>query len=201
MSAHEQKTTRGERPMSEGRKVTTGAVIGVGLALVVTAALLGAFGDGATAPDDRKTDTARGDRAAGAPAWSTLPAADWAGRYALELRHLVWLIGQALQHSGYALVDVLQPCVSFNRASSYDFYKSRVYKLEDDEDYDPEDRTLAWVKSQEWGERIPIGIVYQGGPVLPYEEQLPALKEGPLVARSLIRLRSEHVAELQAEVM
>ena len=121
--------------------------------------------------------------------------------YALELRHLVWLIGQALQHSGYALVDVLQPCVSFNRASSYDFYKSRVYKLEDDEDYDPEDRTLAWVKSQEWGERIPIGIVYQGGPVLPYEEQLPALKEGPLVARSLIRLRSEHVAELQAEVM
>ena len=86
MSAHEQKTTRGERPMSEGRKVTTGAVIGVGLALVVTAALLGAFGDGATAPDDRKTDTARGDRAAGAPAWSTLPAADWAGRYALELR-------------------------------------------------------------------------------------------------------------------
>ena len=121
--------------------------------------------------------------------------------YSLELRHLVWLIGQALQHSGYALVDVLQPCVSFNRASSYDFYKDRVYKLEGEEGYDPKDRTAAWVKSQEWGERIPIGIVYRGEPVLTYEEQVPALKAGPLVAGSLMKLQPEHVAELQAEVM
>ncbi|MEE8391708.1 MAG: 2-oxoacid:ferredoxin oxidoreductase subunit beta [Anaerolineae bacterium] len=121
--------------------------------------------------------------------------------YPNELRHLVWLIGEALQHSGYALVDVLQPCVTFNRASAYDFYNDRVYKLEEEEGYDPQDRTAAWVKAQEWGERIPIGIVYRGEPVLTYEEQVPALKAGPLVQQPLGKLQPEQVEALQAELV
>jgi 2-oxoglutarate ferredoxin oxidoreductase subunit beta len=121
--------------------------------------------------------------------------------YSLELRQLVWIIGQALQHPGYALVDVLQPCVSFNRASAYDFYKDRVYKLEDEPGYDPRDRTAAWVRAQEWGERIPIGIVYRGEPVPTYEEQVPALQAGPLVEQPLEKLRPEQVEALKAELV
>ncbi|MEA3349972.1 MAG: 2-oxoacid:ferredoxin oxidoreductase subunit beta [Chloroflexota bacterium] len=121
--------------------------------------------------------------------------------YAGELRHLVWLIGEALQHKGYALVDVLQPCVSFNRASAYDFYKPRVYKLEDDDGYDPQDRTAAWNKAQEWGERIPIGIVYRGEPIPTYEEQVPALEAGPLVQQPLGKLRVEQVEALRIELI
>jgi 2-oxoglutarate ferredoxin oxidoreductase subunit beta len=121
--------------------------------------------------------------------------------YPGELRHLVWLIGEALQHSGYALVDVLQPCVTFNRASAYDFYKDRVYKLEDEAGYDPQDRTAAWVKAQEWGERIPIGIVYRGEPIPTYEEQVPALEAGPLVQQSLENLGPEQIEALRAELV
>jgi 2-oxoglutarate ferredoxin oxidoreductase subunit beta len=121
--------------------------------------------------------------------------------YSLELRQLVWIIGQALQHPGYALVDVLQPCVSFNRASAYDFYKDRVYKLEDEPGYDPRDRTAAWVRAQEWGERIPIGIVYRGEPIPTYEEQVPALQAGPLVEQPLEKLRPEQVEALKAELV
>jgi 2-oxoglutarate ferredoxin oxidoreductase subunit beta len=121
--------------------------------------------------------------------------------YAMELQHLVWLIGEALQHSGYGLVDVLQPCVSFNRESAYRFYKSRVYKLEEERDYDPSDRTQAWVKAQEWGERIPIGIVYRGAEVPTYEEQVSALRDGPLVARPPKLLDPEQVEALQAETI
>ncbi len=121
--------------------------------------------------------------------------------YPGELHHLVWLIGEALQHPGYALVDVLQPCVTFNRASSYDFYSKRVYKLEDEAGYDPQDRTAAWVKAQEWGERIPIGIVYRGEPIPTYEEQVPALEAGPLVQQPLERLRSEQIDALRAELV
>ena len=120
--------------------------------------------------------------------------------YPGELRHLVWLIGEALQHPGYALVDVLQPCVTFNRASAYDFYNKRVYKLEDEE-YDPQDRTAAWAKAQEWGEHIPIGIVYRSEPVPTYEEQVPALKAGPLVQQPLEKLRSEQIEALRAELI
>ena len=121
--------------------------------------------------------------------------------YPMEMGQLVWIIGQALQHPGYALVDVLQPCVSFNRASAYKFYKDRVYKLEDEEGYDPQDRTAAWVKAQEWGERIPIGIVYRGEPIPTYEEQVPALAAGPLVEQSLERLAPGQVEALQAELV
>jgi 2-oxoglutarate ferredoxin oxidoreductase subunit beta len=101
--------------------------------------------------------------------------------YSGELKHLAWLIGEALEHPGYALVDVLQPCVTFNRSYAYDFYNERVYKLEEEAGYDPTDRTAAWEKAQEWGERIPIGIFYRGAPIPTYEEQVPALQEDCLV--------------------
>jgi len=105
--------------------------------------------------------------------------------YSGELPHLAWLIGEALEYPGYALVDVLQPCVTFNRSTAYDFYKERVYKLEDEQAYDPTDRTAAWEKAHEWDGQIPIGIVYRGDPMPTYEEQVPALKAGPLVRQPL----------------
>jgi 2-oxoglutarate ferredoxin oxidoreductase subunit beta len=120
--------------------------------------------------------------------------------YSGELKHLAWLIGEALKHPGYALVDVLQPCVTWNRSYAYDFYKDRVYKLEEQEGYDPTDRTAAWEKAQEWGERIPIGIFYRGEPLPTYEEQVPALQAGPLVKQPLGRLRPEQVEALRGEI-
>jgi 2-oxoglutarate ferredoxin oxidoreductase subunit beta len=120
--------------------------------------------------------------------------------YPGELRHLVSVLVQALQHDGYALVDVLQPCVTFNRASAYDFYRERVYELEET-DHDFSDRTAAWEKALEWGDRIPIGIVYRAEGQPTYEEQVPALQEGPLAARPLTTLSAEQVAALRAEVM
>ncbi len=120
--------------------------------------------------------------------------------YSGELKHLAWLIGEALNHPGYALIDVLQPCVTFNRSYAYDFYNERVYKLEDEAGYDPSDRTAAWEKAQEWDERIPIGIFYRGDPLPTYEEQAPALKAGPLVEQALSVLSPEQVKALQGEI-
>ena len=120
--------------------------------------------------------------------------------YPAELRHLVWLIGEALQHPGYALVDVLQPCVTWNRPSSYDFYNPRVYKLEET-DHDVTDKTAAWELAYQWEERIPIGILYRVEGVPTYEEQVPTLKAGPLVKQPLKKLRPGQVEELQAELI
>ena len=117
-----------------------------------------------------------------------------------KLRHLVWLIGEALQHPGYALVDVLQPCVTFNRPSSYDFYNPRVYKLEET-DHDMTDKAAAWERAYEWGERIPIGIFYRVEGVPTYEEQVPALKAGPLVKQPLEKLGPEQIEALRAELI
>lgn len=130
----------------------------------------------------------------------TMGATFVARAYPRELRHLVSVLVQALQHDGYALVDVLQPCVTFNRASAYDFYNERVYKLEET-DHDVSDRTAAWEKALEWGDRIPIGVVYRAEGQPTYEQQVPALRDGPLAERPLTKLSAEQIAALRAEVM
>jgi 2-oxoglutarate ferredoxin oxidoreductase subunit beta len=129
----------------------------------------------------------------------TMGATFVARGYPGELRHLVSILVQAFRHDGYALVDVLQPCVTFNRASAYDFYNERIYKL-DETGHDASDRTAAWQRALEWGERIPIGLFYQvtGRPT--YEAQVPALEAGPLVKQPLTKLSADQVAALRAEI-
>ena len=76
-----------------------------------------------------------------------------------ELKHLISLMVEAIKHKGFALIDVLQPCVTFNYLNTYEWYRERVYKLED-EKHDKTNWDEAFAKTLEWGDRIPIGIFY-----------------------------------------
>lgn len=80
--------------------------------------------------------------------------------YAGETDHLEKIMIQAINHRGYALVDILQPCVTFNKLNTFEWYSKRVYKIED-EDYTPTNKLKAFEKSLEWGDKIPIGIFYK----------------------------------------
>jgi 2-oxoglutarate/2-oxoacid ferredoxin oxidoreductase subunit beta len=105
--------------------------------------------------------------------------------FAKDPRHLSELIVKAIQHRGYALIDVLQPCVTFNRVNTYDWHSERVYKVEEQEGgYDPGDKAAALEKTMEWGDRIPLGILYQVEQPT-YDDQVPALKAGSLVAQGV----------------
>ena len=116
--------------------------------------------------------------------------------FAGDIDHLSHLIKKGITHRGFALIDILQPCVSFNHKNTFQWYRERVYKLED-EKYDPSDKKAALEKALVWGERIPIGIIYEENlPV--YEDQLPALSEGPLVKQ---KIDPRRVEKLLAEFM
>ncbi len=92
------------------------------------------------------------------------------------------LLTQAVQHKGFSLVDVLQPCVTFDKVHTYQWYRERVYYVNDD--YDPTNKLKAYEKAQEWGDKIPLGILYKED--RPTAESLePALQEKPLVEQSL----------------
>lgn len=65
---------------------------------------------------------------------------------------------QAIEYKGYALVDILQPCVSFNKTNTFAWYNQRVYEM--DESYDRSDKTIALQKAMEFGDRIPLGVLY-----------------------------------------
>lgn len=73
--------------------------------------------------------------------------------------HLISLMKQAIEYDGYAIVDILQPCVSFNKINTFAYYNQRVYELEDS--YDPSDKLAAMQKAMEFEDRIPIGVLYR----------------------------------------
>ena len=80
----------------------------------------------------------------------------------------------AVRHPGFALIDVLQPCVSFNKVNTFAWYKQRCYKL--GPEYDPTDWQVAMLKAQEFGDKIPLGIIYKGTRA-PFEGRInPAVK-------------------------
>ena len=79
--------------------------------------------------------------------------------FAGDVEHLAGLLVAAVRHPGFALIDVLQPCVSFNKVNTYAWYKERCYRLGDD--HDPTDRQAALARAMEWGERIPVGILWK----------------------------------------
>ena len=109
--------------------------------------------------------------------------------FAGDIEHMSELLKMGIEHRGFALVDILQPCVSFNHKNTYQWYRERVYKLEGQE-YDPADKLAAFTKAQEWADRIPIGLIYRKERSV-YEEQLPALKEMPLVKQKIDPLQFE----------
>lgn len=95
---------------------------------------------------------------------------------------LIALMKQAILYQGYALVDILQPCVSFNKTNTFGWYKERVYEL--DESYDSGDRSIALIKAMEFDDKIPLGILYREEKCT-YHQRNEVLKQGvPLLDRN-----------------
>lgn len=72
--------------------------------------------------------------------------------------HLKEVMKAAILHKGYAIVDILQPCVSFNKVNTFEFYRKNTYIL--DESYDSHNQELAFKKSMEKG-KLALGILYE----------------------------------------
>lgn len=96
--------------------------------------------------------------------------------------HLSRLIQDAIRHRGFSLVDILQPCVTYNKVNTHGWYKKRVDDLYES-DYKPNDINNAYELALEWEDRLPIGILFQKEGV-PFAQRIPALKNGPLIART-----------------
>ncbi len=96
-----------------------------------------------------------------------------------DIKHLEDLIKQGISHKGFSLVNVFQPCVTFNPLYSYASYREKIYKLGDD--YDPSNIRSALDKALEVDTKIPIGVIYKT--VRPtYTESLAQLSQNTLIA-------------------
>jgi 2-oxoglutarate/2-oxoacid ferredoxin oxidoreductase subunit beta len=117
-----------------------------------------------------------------------------------EQKHLTELIRQGIQHPGFSFLDVFSPCVTYNHDNTYQWFRPRVKKLEDDTSYDSSDWTAAMEKSVLWGEEIPIGKFFERTDVPPLHAAEPVLNQGPLVNRDL-RVPSDAAQSFIQELM
>jgi 2-oxoglutarate/2-oxoacid ferredoxin oxidoreductase subunit beta len=118
-----------------------------------------------------------------------------------EQKHLTDLIKQAIQHKGFAFIDVFSPCVTYNHDNTYQWFKQRVKKLEDDQSYDPTNWIAAMEKSQIWSDEIPIGKFFQRTDVPALHEAEPILDEGGPLAHRNPGLPPEVAKDFIAELM
>jgi 2-oxoglutarate ferredoxin oxidoreductase subunit beta len=95
--------------------------------------------------------------------------------------HLTELVEQAIAHKGLSLVDVFQPCVSFNRVNTLAWYREHTYQLEDS--HDPTDLSKAMdLAVQE--DKFPLGIIYKNDRAS-FHTRFPALAQGSLIGRQV----------------
>jgi 2-oxoglutarate ferredoxin oxidoreductase subunit beta len=106
--------------------------------------------------------------------------------------HLVDVLIQAIDHRGFSIVDVLQPCISFNRVNTFMWYKDRCRPLSSS--YDPTDWEAAMKMAQHWGDTIPIGVIYRNDRPS-FEKYFSALNQGPLVGQKVERSRLKKIID------
>ena len=148
--------------------------------------------------------------------------ATWVGRgYSYDIKHLVALIKQGIEHKGYAFLDVLQPCPTYNDINTKEWYGGedrkdeasgrampRVYKLED-RGFDPvvhepneveKKTTQALEKALEWGDHIPIGVFYKNEHIPTFEERIaqrvPSYLERPPALQPIQDANGEPLTDL-----
>ncbi len=99
--------------------------------------------------------------------------------------HLAKLTEDGIKHKGFSLIDIMSPCVTYNRQNTYQWFRERVYRLEED-NHDMLSMDQALRRSREWEDRIPLGIFYKN-PKPTYESGEQVLKDMPLVHQPIDR--------------
>jgi 2-oxoglutarate/2-oxoacid ferredoxin oxidoreductase subunit beta len=112
-----------------------------------------------------------------------------------DSKHLIDLIKQAIQHKGFAHIDVFSPCVTFNHDNTYAFFRQRVKRLED-ESHDASDWKSACEKAMVWGETIYTGLFYRADASASLDDKEPVLEEGGPLAQRPLGLSSEQAEKL-----
>lgn len=101
--------------------------------------------------------------------------------YALDTDQLAGLIVEAMKQEGFALIDVLQPCVTFNKERSPEWYQKRISKLNSLAGLSP---NQAFKELNQDPEKLVCGVLYRSNRPA-YHSKLPQLKEKPVVDQNI----------------
>lgn len=114
--------------------------------------------------------------------------------FSSEPKQMTEMIKEAVRHPGFAVVEVMSPCVTFNKINTYKWFKENVYHVEDIADYDTADRARAFATLMQPG-KIPLGIFYRE--LRPTLEDLTLAKESAPIASLAIERIDPKLVSLQ----
>lgn len=97
--------------------------------------------------------------------------------------HAARMIAEAVDHRGFSIVDVLQPCVSFNKLNTFAWYKKRCQEIP--REHDPANWEAALRLAAEWGDRIPVGVLYKNDRP-PFDARLGSSQASGLVEKPVL---------------
>ncbi len=113
--------------------------------------------------------------------------------FAGDTPHMISMIKEGIAHKGFSLVNVLQPCVTFNKINTYQYYREHVYKLP--EDYKKDDIKEAIQRGLEVNEeKFPLGVLYQVERPS-YTDQLPQIHDSTLLEKKRFENFNELINE------
>jgi 2-oxoglutarate/2-oxoacid ferredoxin oxidoreductase subunit beta len=117
--------------------------------------------------------------------------------FAGDIPYLTDIFKQAIAHKGFSLVDIFQPCVTFNKTNTYDWFREKIYKL-DNKNHNKDDKKAALDKALE-SDKLPIGVFYQHRRPT-YQEEIATLKKGTLLEQQE-KLTSVDISKAMEEYM
>lgn len=112
--------------------------------------------------------------------------------YSGDPAYLARLIEEGMKHPGFSLIDILQPCPTFNEDRPVSWYKERIYRLKNTKGLS---RELALVKLDEEPKKLVMGVLYRSKR-LPYDKELPQLKSQTLLEQSIKEIDISNLVEV-----
>jgi len=113
-----------------------------------------------------------------------------------DIPYLSELMEQAILHKGFSVVDMLQPCITFDKIHTYQWYRERVQKVNVSEEKlgnKKESLDLAMT----FGETIPIGVLHKRTAGTSEDREI-VLKNGPLASSGVVPVSGlELIAQFQ----
>ena len=81
--------------------------------------------------------------------------------FAGNVAHIIDMVAQGIQHKGFSLVNILQPCVTFNKINTYEYYRGKTYEVGPEYDSRNFQLALETCVQPTFNEKFPLGILYK----------------------------------------
>lgn len=81
--------------------------------------------------------------------------------FSSDVKHMTEILQKAIRHNGFAFVEMMQLCPTFNKSTSQTWFWDRIRYVDQLKGYDPTDLEAARKAAQDLENEIMLGVLYE----------------------------------------